>query len=319
MDSHSDCVVAATAQEEGITISDFSEEEIKTGQESDPDLMFILPYLKDGSEPLSNDLFLASPAAKSHWINKKRFFMDDNGVLKSQPKTEGANTRLIVPASLRQTVMELNHELPSAGHQDSESFRSCSDEGSEDEARSWRPSSCNSQPGVGIQPFDTSVLDQATRRRRVRREEPVQEGPVDNTVSLEVPVIPEVSVSREPGAPVLVQGNPEETLEAREEIPAAQEEAPVAKKGEQSAPVPASTTPMAFKKKIPEDQVWIGPYSGYKERTWRVSDRDVACPVPECPVITRHLREHALADHLSPMFETRFSREVMQDQRFQKI
>ncbi|CAC5361274.1 unnamed protein product [Mytilus coruscus] len=49
MDSHSDCVVAATAQEEGKTISGFSAEEIKTGQESDPDLTFILPYLKDGS------------------------------------------------------------------------------------------------------------------------------------------------------------------------------------------------------------------------------------------------------------------------------
>ncbi|VDI28768.1 Hypothetical predicted protein [Mytilus galloprovincialis] len=79
--------------------------------------MFILPYLKDGCEPISNDLFLAPPAAKSHWINKERFFLDDNGILKSQPKTEGANTRLVVPASLRQTVMELCHELPSAGHQ----------------------------------------------------------------------------------------------------------------------------------------------------------------------------------------------------------
>ncbi|CAC5394736.1 unnamed protein product [Mytilus coruscus] len=85
------------------------------------------------------------------------------------------------------------------------------------------------------------------------------------------------------------------------------------------------TTTMASKKEIPEawkgkeDKVWTGPYSGYKERTWRVSDRDVACPVPECPVITRHLREHALADHLSPMFETKFSRKVMQDQRFQRF
>ncbi|CAC5395820.1 unnamed protein product [Mytilus coruscus] len=196
MDSHSDCVVAATAQEEGIIISGFSEEEIKTGQESDPDLMFILPYLKDGSEPLSNDLFLASPAAKCHWINKERFFMDDNGVLKSQPKTEGANKRLIVPASLRQT------------------------------------------------PFDTSVLDQATHRKRVRREEPVQEGPVDNTISLEVPVIPEVSVSREPE-----QGNPEETLEAREEIPAAQEEAPVAKKGSSQLQCPPALHPWHLRRK----------------------------------------------------------------------
>ncbi|VDI62766.1 Hypothetical predicted protein [Mytilus galloprovincialis] len=55
MDDSSDCVVAAIAQEEGITISGFSEEDIKTGQESDLDLMFILPYLKDGCEPLSND------------------------------------------------------------------------------------------------------------------------------------------------------------------------------------------------------------------------------------------------------------------------
>ncbi|VDI62015.1 Hypothetical predicted protein [Mytilus galloprovincialis] len=92
MDDSSDCVVAAIAQEEGIT------------------------YLRC-CEPLSNDLFLAPPAAKSHWINKERFFLDDNGILKSQPKTEGANTRLVVPASLRQTVMELCHELPSAGHQ----------------------------------------------------------------------------------------------------------------------------------------------------------------------------------------------------------
>ncbi|CAG2188305.1 unnamed protein product [Mytilus edulis] len=57
MDDSSDCVVAAIAQEEGITISGFSEEDIKTGQESDLDLMFILPYLKDGCEPISNDLF----------------------------------------------------------------------------------------------------------------------------------------------------------------------------------------------------------------------------------------------------------------------
>ncbi|CAG2234679.1 unnamed protein product [Mytilus edulis] len=85
MDDSSDCVVAAIAQEEGITISGFSEEDIKTGQESDLDLMFILPYLKDGCEPISNDLFLAPPAAKSHWINKERFFLDDNECLILSP------------------------------------------------------------------------------------------------------------------------------------------------------------------------------------------------------------------------------------------
>lgn len=82
---------------------------------------------------------------------------------------------------------------------------------------------------------------------------------------------------------------------------------------------------MAFKRDIPaawkarESQVLTGPYSGFKERTCRVSDRDVACPVPECPVITRHLREHALADHLSPMFESNYSREVIMNQEFHRF
>ncbi|CAC5385991.1 unnamed protein product [Mytilus coruscus] len=96
---------------------------------------------------------------------------------------------------------------------------------------------------------------------------PAQEELVmEDTVSLEIPAVVQCSL---------------------EETPAAQEEAPVAQEGEQSAPVTASTTAMAFKKVIPdawkgtESQVWTGPYSGLKERTWRVSDRDVACPVPE--------------------------------------
>ncbi|CAC5420013.1 unnamed protein product [Mytilus coruscus] len=68
-----------------------------------------------------------------------------------------------------------------------------------------------------------------------------------------------------------------------------------------------------------QSQVWTGPYSSFKERTWRVSDRDVACPMPECPVITRHLRQQALADHLSPMFESNFGWEVMQNQGFHRF
>ncbi|CAC5398399.1 unnamed protein product [Mytilus coruscus] len=296
MDSHSDCVMAATAQEEGITISGFSEEEIKTGQESDQDLMFILPYLKDGSEPLSNDLFLASPAAKSHWINKQRFFMDDNGVLKSQPET----------------VMELSHELPSAGHQEcltlipfdhapARAVRTKQGLGglvAVTPSREWAFSHltlrCWTKPPTGERSGwkNLSRKDLWTTRYRWRYKR---------------------------------YQSPEETLTTPEETEAAQEEVPAAHKGKQSAPVPASTSSMAFKKEIPdswkgrESQVWTGPNSGFKERTWRVSDRDVACPVPECPVITRHLREHALADHLSPMFESNFGREVMQNQAFHRF
>ncbi|CAC5388168.1 unnamed protein product [Mytilus coruscus] len=221
VDSPFDCYVAATAQEDGITISAFSEEEIKAHQESDRDLMFILPDLKDGKCQIQSHL-------------------------------DRAPTR---------AVME--------------------------EPRSWRPSSGNSQPGVGIQPFDTSVLDGSSHRRVVRKEEPVKE----DTVSLEVPAIPEVMVSEEQEVPVVVQGSQEETPAAPEETPAAPEEAPVAQEGEQSAAVTANTTPMAFKKVIPdawkgkESQVWTGPYSGFKELHLVWAEPVVAQSTQSAPVV----------------------------------
>ncbi|CAG2222039.1 unnamed protein product [Mytilus edulis] len=49
---------------------------------------------------------------------------------------------------------------------DSESFRSCSSVGSEEE----RSGDGDFQPGVGIQPFDLTLLDTATNKRRDRRE-----------------------------------------------------------------------------------------------------------------------------------------------------
>ena len=48
------------------------------------------------------------------------FFLDEHGVLRNIPKKGGARTRLVIPAKLRETVMELCHELPSAGHQGTE-------------------------------------------------------------------------------------------------------------------------------------------------------------------------------------------------------
>ena len=95
---------------------------------------------------------------------------------------------------------------------DSESFRSCSSVGSEEE----RSGDGDSQPGVGIQPFDLRLLDTATNRRRDRREVPAHDGPVEvkPTVLLEVPQ--EVSVPGGQEMPVPKQCAPEGT---REEVP----------------------------------------------------------------------------------------------------
>lgn len=43
--------------------------------------------------------------------------MDESGILKSYSKEEGANVRLIILSSQKETVMELSHALPSEGHQ----------------------------------------------------------------------------------------------------------------------------------------------------------------------------------------------------------
>ena len=56
---------------------------------------------------------MSSPGAKSYWINKQMFALDKHGVLPSIPKKEGARTRLVIPAKLRETVMELYRGLPS--------------------------------------------------------------------------------------------------------------------------------------------------------------------------------------------------------------
>jgi hypothetical protein len=80
----------------------------------------ILNFLKNQVEPEGNELFLSSPGAKSYWINIQMFFLDKHGVLRNTPKKDGARTRLVIPVKLRETVIELCHELPSAGHQGTE-------------------------------------------------------------------------------------------------------------------------------------------------------------------------------------------------------
>ena len=112
--------VTAISPDEGIAIQGFSIDEIKEAQERDPDLQLILKWFKDKTKPTDNELFLASPATKSFWINRNMFFVDDNGILRNIPKKEGNQKRLVVPVTLRQTVLEFSHELPSAGHQGTE-------------------------------------------------------------------------------------------------------------------------------------------------------------------------------------------------------
>ena len=112
--------IITISEDDGIVFQGFTTDDIGQAQGEDPDLRLILNFLKNQVEPEVNALFLSSPGAKSYWINKQMFFLDKHGVLRNTPKKDGARTRLAVPVKLRETVMELCHELPSAGHKGTE-------------------------------------------------------------------------------------------------------------------------------------------------------------------------------------------------------
>jgi transposase InsO family protein len=88
---------------------------LQDAQSQDGDLKFVRDWLVDAREPSEAELFVSSPAAKSYWLNKEQLVLIE-GVLYEDDGMSGEK-RLILPASLREQAMKLNHELPSSGHQ----------------------------------------------------------------------------------------------------------------------------------------------------------------------------------------------------------
>ena len=93
----------------------FSLENLKEAQGKDEELRFILNWLTNSVTPGEGELFMASPATKSYWLNKEQFVLID-GVLYQNEAVSG-DKKLIIPATLRELAVQWNHDLPSAGHQ----------------------------------------------------------------------------------------------------------------------------------------------------------------------------------------------------------
>lgn len=92
----------------------FSLEDLREAQAKDKDLQFILEWLESSVTPPEGDLFIASPAVKSYWLNKERFILIE-GVLYQE--ADSGDKKLVVPEGLRELAVQWNHDLPSAGHQ----------------------------------------------------------------------------------------------------------------------------------------------------------------------------------------------------------
>jgi hypothetical protein len=94
-------------------LHNYSTEDIKESQRKDPNLKPLIKWLEADIEP-GNELFLMSKAAKSLWINKELFTLDEHGVLW---KTEDSNKVLVLPDAMQVEAMALCHDIPAAGHQ----------------------------------------------------------------------------------------------------------------------------------------------------------------------------------------------------------
>jgi hypothetical protein len=66
-------------------------------------------------EPQQSELFLASPGAKSHWLNKKQYSFIDQVLYRNIGDTEEKD--LVVSNKLKKLVFRLNHDVSSGGHQ----------------------------------------------------------------------------------------------------------------------------------------------------------------------------------------------------------
>ena len=78
----------------------YTTDQLSKAQENDSDLNLIRSCLQTKVEPQDNILFLASPAARKHLINKEQFFLDENGILWNRSKN--STIRLVVPKEYKQ-------------------------------------------------------------------------------------------------------------------------------------------------------------------------------------------------------------------------
>ena len=104
-----------TPQEGGLLTSRNNLARVGEEQGRDPDFRFLIDWLVSNKTPTEGDLFLASKEAKYYWVNKEIFVMKGSVVFQRDPKR--GNFRLLIPEHRRDTVLDLCHKIPLAGHQ----------------------------------------------------------------------------------------------------------------------------------------------------------------------------------------------------------
>ena len=87
-------------------------DEFTDAQAKDPFLSYLKQYLVDQSEPNEGVIMLWGERQKAMWIARDNFCLKDGIIYKKS----SPNDRIVVPVSLQQNIISLNHDLPLTGH-----------------------------------------------------------------------------------------------------------------------------------------------------------------------------------------------------------
>ena len=107
--------IVQTVDKKNTWLDTVSTDELKEKQSQDPEIQWIIAWLKTGTSPSSNELYLANKGTKNNWINKSSFKLDIEGLLyKLGP---GDKNLLVVPWHFQELALYLCHDIPSSAHQ----------------------------------------------------------------------------------------------------------------------------------------------------------------------------------------------------------
>ena len=97
-------------------IFSYTEEELSQLQRNDPCLKQLIVWLQTDIAPSQRELSLCSPTVTYFYLNRSCLSYQNNLLWYSWKDVIGEKQLLVVPESLKQEVLSLNHDIPFTGH-----------------------------------------------------------------------------------------------------------------------------------------------------------------------------------------------------------
>ena len=110
-------IPATQDTDEKVTVSNT----LRDRQREDPDFQPLVEWLLESKIPSEGDLYILSKEAKYYWVNRELFFIHKSIIFRRDPKQ--GNVQALIPAKLREEMMEMCHKIPMAAHQGIERTR----------------------------------------------------------------------------------------------------------------------------------------------------------------------------------------------------